>query len=92
MDIPNGTLTPMDEAMIEAHNRLNNGEGLSDGFKGGAEWKDKQGETFNEVSVSTFCDDKKEISMKLTVEGTSLASLKNGEKVTVLIRRNNEMS
>lgn len=64
--------------------------GLSDGFKGGAEWIDKQGETFNEVPVSVSCDDKKEISMKLDVEGTSLESLKNGEKVTVIIRRNNE--
>lgn len=45
METPNGTLSPMDEAILEASKRLEeSGEGLSfyNMFKAGAEWMSKQ--------------------------------------------------
>ena len=45
METPNGTLTPMEKAAIEAHKRLEeSGEGFSfyNIFKAGVEWMSEQ--------------------------------------------------
>lgn len=148
MDTPNGTLSTIEKAAIEAHIGLEEGEGLSfyNIFKAGVEWHRNHvwhdytlepPTNFGETLIVLCKNKNKEDGIwladiiqswegeykprenwekpvkwayladllpttsnncyqsnnkKFVIEGTSLESLKNDEKVTVLIKRNNEMS